>query len=185
MSFSDVELVASMAAGDRAAFGLFFDRHAPRILGLLVKLLGGRGDADDVLQETFWQVWLQAGRYHERRSQPGSWVVLIARSRAMDHLRRKRVREARVISGERAIDDAAGADCLLDHQDWKRHASAALLELPREQGALIGLAFYEGWTHEEIAERTALPLGTVKTRIRRGLMSLKESLGAELARPCP
>lgn len=185
MSYSDVDLLASMAAGDRAAFGQFYDRHAPRILGLLMKLLGRRGDAEDVLQETFWQVWLQAERFHERRSQPGSWVLLIARSRAMDHLRRKRVRDAKVINGDGTIDAAAGGDPLLDHQDWKHHASAALLQLPREQSALIGLAFYEGWTHEEIAERTDLPLGTVKTRIRRGLMSLKESLGAELARQCP
>src|SRR5262245_47958826 len=90
MALSDQDLLSRIASGDGAAFADLYDRHAPRLLALLVGWLGRREDAEDVLQDAFWQVWRQADRYDARRSPVEAWLVLIARSRALDHLRRRR-----------------------------------------------------------------------------------------------
>src|SRR5689334_20123685 len=90
MERSNQQLLSCIASGDRDAFAEFYERHAPRILGLLVRWLGRRCDAEDILQETFWQVWRRAADYNPGRSPPEAWLVLIARSRGADFLRQRR-----------------------------------------------------------------------------------------------
>lgn len=175
----DVHLLSQTAAGDREAFALFFDRHAPRALGLLIKLLRSRSDADDVLQDTFCSVWSKAGEYNAQRGSPIAWVLLIARSRAIDHLRRRR----RDGSSEAAPVERVAEDCgarRVEEHESHSNARRALTLLPEEQRSLIELAFYGGLTHEQIAATRSIPLGTVKTRIRLGMKRLREALAGEV-----
>ena len=180
MPASDVELLGRIAAGDRAAFAEFYDRHCGRILGLLIRLLRQRPEAEDVLQECFFQVWSQAGRYEAQRSAPTAWLVLIARSRALDCLRRRRRSDA-TCSADAAAPAVAAEDSGgdLEREEGAHLTSRALAQLPEEQRGAIRLAFYNGLTHEQIAESQHVPLGTVKTRIRRGIMRLREILSQE------
>ncbi|TWT41727.1 ECF RNA polymerase sigma factor RpoE [Phycisphaerae bacterium RAS1] len=175
----DIRLLARAGAGDRDAFSLFFDRHAPRALGLLLKLLRSRPDADDVLQDVFCAVWTRAAEYNAERGSPIAWLLLIARSRAIDYLRRRRRDTNPGAAVERvAADDAAS---LIDRDETSRGARRALADLPPEQRSVIELAFYGGLTHEQIALQRSLPLGTVKTRIRLGMKRLRETLTGEVS----
>ena len=172
MRISDAELLQKIAsARDPEAFAEFYDRFAARVYGLLLKLLRNRTDADDVLQEAFIQVWNQAGRFDPVRSVPEGWVLMLARSRALDRLRK------RPTTSTTAIPEAATSiepSAALLHDEAATALHAGLADLPKEQRELIGLAFFEGFTHEQIAKSMQLPLGTVKTRIRLGMMRLRE-----------
>lgn len=173
---SDEQLLARAAEGDREAFAALYDRHAPRVLGLLVRMLGQRGDAEDVLQETFLQAWRQAPRFDAGRSPGLAWLFVIARSRALDCLRRRRAPDAPPAATERAAPaEPAGVETL----DAALPARAALARLPEEQRSAISLAFFAGMTHEQIALQQGLPIGTVKTRIRRGMIALREYLHSD------
>ncbi|KAA0219914.1 MAG: sigma-70 family RNA polymerase sigma factor [Planctomycetota bacterium] len=179
---TDETLLKRVAARDSEAFSRLYDRCAGRVYAFILRLIGPSGDAEDVLQETFCQVWAQADRYSPDRSAPLAWMLLIARSRSLDHLRRRRVRASvPEIETPPVSDDVAEIHEL---NESRRSAGEALRRLPSEQSRLITLAFYGGLTHEQIARRESLPLGTVKTRIRRGMLSLKETLNAEVAKPC-
>ncbi len=171
---TDQQLLARIACGDRAAFGAFYDRHAADVLGLLVKLLRIHVEAEDVLQEAFWQVWCQAGRYDSGRSSPRVWLILIARSRAMDRMRKRRREPGGAPEGEpTTLVDAADE---IQRGESTQLARDALARLPAEQGGAISLAFFGGLTHEQIAQVQGVPLGTVKTRIRLGMKRLREEL---------
>ena len=172
VSPSDEQLISRLAAQDREAFAQFYDRHAPRVLGLLTRMLGVRGEADDVLQETFWQVWTRAASYDPQRSSPLIWLILIARSRARDQLRRRRRRDAPTPAGEAPL--VADVASETERAEDTQIARSALAQLPDEQRNLIRLAFFSGMTHEQIAAAESIPVGTVKTRIRRGMMRLRE-----------
>lgn len=158
---------------DRSAFAAVYDRLSPRVYGFLLKLLGNRTDADDVLQETFLQVWNQAERFDPSRASPDGWMLMIARSRAADRLRKRATAKT---LGEPATEPATTAHPgeQLETADSAGRVSAALARIPPEQGELIRLAFYDGLTHEQIARTLGLPLGTVKTRIRLGMMRLRD-----------
>jgi RNA polymerase sigma-70 factor (ECF subfamily) len=169
---ADQELIRAVAAGDAVAFAELYDRHAARVLGLLVRWLGDRGEAEDALQETFWHVWRRAARYDPGRAPPAVWLLLIGRSRALDRLRRRRP-EAAAAEGADADDPAAA----LVEEESSRQVREALALLPEEQRSAILLAFYGGLTHEQVARRQAIPLGTVKTRIRLGMKRLRQLLG--------
>ncbi len=151
----DQRLLESITRRDAAAFAEFYDRHAPRVFGLLVRLLGSRADAEEVLQETFWQIWRTAERYDATRSRPEVWLLTIARSRAMDCLRRR----GRAIESapESRPPDADPCDVLL-RQEAHNQLRGALAALPEDQRTPIVLAFFEGWTHVQIAGQLGIPL---------------------------
>ena len=175
---SDVELLSRMGTGDRAAFADFYDRYSGRMFGLLIKLVGRRSEAEDVLQETFWQVWSRASDFDGRRGSPLVWLVQITRSRAIDQLRRRRDHQPAT-----AAPDVGTSGQVLDgieREDLAAQARNAISSLPREQSAVIRLAFYGGLTHEEIARQRSIPLGTVKTRIRRGMQTLRKVLNGRV-----
>jgi RNA polymerase sigma-70 factor (ECF subfamily) len=174
MENSDQQLVSRIASGDSAAFAEFYDRHAPGVLGLLLRLLGQRADADDVLQETFLQVWRRAPQYDAGRATPVGWLVLIARSRAVDHLRQRR--PTNVAAAESICATLTDPADGLERQEVARCMRAALQRLPEEQRSAIGLAFFAGLTHEQVAQRLGVPLGTAKTRIRLGIQRLRTLL---------
>ncbi len=168
---SDQELLARIASGDREAFAAFYDRHAPRVLGLLVHLLHDRNEAEDLLQVTFFQVWSRAGQYDAARARPDVWLFLIARSRALDHL--GRARPPVVEPAEDDLVTSADPASALERTEASHKVREALAQLPEEQRSAITLAFFGGLTHQQVARHQALPLGTVKTRIRLGMNRLR------------
>ncbi len=172
----DEELLTRVAGGDSAALGEFYDLYSDRVLGLLMHTLRERADAEDVLQEVFLQVWQRAEQFNPERGSPAAWLFLIARSRAVDRIRRRK-REG----GAPLLDDQALPSMLLDNLDRSESAQRAvnaLMRLPEEQRRAIVLAFYEGLTQEQIADRQAIPLGTVKTRIRLGMQRLRDMMAS-------
>jgi RNA polymerase sigma-70 factor (ECF subfamily) len=171
---SDEQLLHAVASGDRTAFAEFYDRYAPRVLGVLVRWMGQRADAEDVLQDTFCQVWMQAKRYDPMRSPPAGWVYLIARSRAVDVMRQRRKTVDAASGAEQTVE--SDADAALERGETSAKIDEALRQLPQEQRSALWLAFFEGLTHEQVASRQAVPLGTAKTRIRLAMHRLRDAL---------
>jgi RNA polymerase sigma-70 factor (ECF subfamily) len=176
---ADRSAVERMARGDADALAELYDRHARLIYSLALRILRDDGEAQDVVQEVFAQLWRQAARYDDRRGTVAAWLVTVARSRAIDRLRRRRSRPES--SGDDAdtslmVDPAQPVDDRLLTSARASTVRAAMDELPLLQRIAIELAFFEGLTHVEIAERLEMPLGTVKTRIRQGLLRLRDRL---------
>jgi RNA polymerase sigma-70 factor (ECF subfamily) len=184
----DAALVAAMALGDEGAAARVYDRHAALVHAVALRVTGERADAEDVVVECFAQAWRQAARFDGARGSVAVWLAGIARSRALDLVRARGRREARVATDSERIDAAAPALASpsalerLETAERDAHVAAALATLPPVQRDMIALAFWEGLTHAEIAERSGTPLGTVKTRIRLGLQKLRERLAPTPAR---
>ena len=172
-----------MASGNADALGEVYDRHGRLVYSLALRIVRDQSDAEDIVQEVFSQAWRQASRYDPSRGTVVGWLLTLARSRSIDRLRGRRSRPDPSVDQARlnAIPDtAAPAD---DQVAWAGQAAqirAALEGLSLLQRMAIELAFYEGLTHAEIAERLELPLGTVKTRIRQGLLKLRDRLAGAL-----
>jgi len=166
-----------MAAGDRDAFARFYDRYAPLVFPFVLRIVGDRSDAADVLQDVFWEAWRDAGAYDATRGTPEAWLVMRARTRAIDRVRRGRRRAqtflAPVDEATAEAPPALGGDAA-QHAEDRQVVAAALSRLPESQRVVIELAYYAGLTQTEIAERLEQPLGTVKTRIRLALARLRE-----------
>lgn len=178
---SDGILLAKIAAGDKAAFAEFYDRHSSRIYGLAMKLLRQSRDADDVMQDIFWQVWTRADQFDARRGSPLAWLILLARSRCLDALRKQSRRRSALLN-EELDEPASGTDFIeaVVDSELAENAQQAMALLPEEQRVALQLAFFGGLSHQEIAEKLNAALGTVKTRIRLGMQKLRETLvGAE------
>lgn len=186
-SDSDAALVASMAAGDEQALGVLYDRWATTVHTLAYYLLGQADEAEDAVEETFWQAWRDAGRYDASRGAVSTWLSTIARSRALDRQRavRRRAEESldNVVPSSDGSGGVAGARAPTANPQQEAEASerardiaAALETLPAEQREVIELAYFGGLSQSEIAARTSLPLGTVKTRARLALEKLRAPL---------
>jgi len=175
----DHAALARMARGEGDAVAELYDRHARPIYSLALRILGDTTEAEDIVQEVFSQAWKQAARYNASRGAVGAWLLTLARSRAIDRLRAKRARPGDV-SDERVagqlVDAGPPADLLVLSSEQVARVRAALDELPLLQRAAIELAYYEGLTHAEIADRLEQPLGTVKTRIRLAMLKLRDVL---------
>jgi RNA polymerase sigma-70 factor (ECF subfamily) len=167
-----------MARGDEQALASLYDRYRLILFGLMLRILHSRAEAEDVLQEVFLQAWKKASNYDEARGRPFTWLVTLARSRAIDRLRsldsRERVAQDAAREVVEEVSDAATDAIRAEQSEVVRRA---LGELPSEQRRALELAYFEGLTQSEIAERLNSPLGTVKTRMRSGMMKLRETLG--------
>lgn len=168
---SDVALLDRVVQREQEAFAQFYDRYASRVFGLLIKILNNHSDAEEVLQVTFWQVWKSADKYNQARSNPRVWLFLLARSRAIEHLRRRpKACEEPPTPSDSSCEAVSPK---IESQESSAQIRNALAELPEEQATSIQLAFYQGLTHTQIAQRLEVPLGTVKTRIRSGVHKLR------------
>lgn len=176
----DAALLADVAAGHADALKRLYDRRAGALFALLVRILADEAEAGEALQETFVAIWQRAGRYDAGRSAPLTWMVMLARGLALDRRRARERRrgwigayEAEVASLE--VETRTGFADLADRES-RRQVADALGRLPEEQRHALELAFFRGWTHEDIARATGTPLGTIKARIRRGLGALRHHL---------
>jgi RNA polymerase sigma-70 factor (ECF subfamily) len=176
----DVELLHAVARGDEASLGKLYDRYRVILFGLLVRILSSREEAEDILQEVMLQVWRRAADFDERRGRPFTWLVTLARSRAIDRLRLLGARQRLADSAAQNAPDEA-SDAVKDtlHSEQREIVQRALAELPEEQTRILTLAYFEGLTQSEIATKLTTPLGTVKTRMRSGMIKLRELLGKE------
>ena len=174
MATASADLIRQMAAGDREAFALFYDRYAPVIFPLILRIVRERADASDVLQEVFWEAWRTADAYDPTRGSPEAWMVTRARTRAIDRIRSTRRRSEMFVAPlDEAIAGQPAPDAAERAED-RGTIRSALDRLPGAQREVIELAYYAGLTQTEIAERLKQPLGTVKTRIRLGLERLRD-----------
>lgn len=172
------ELIQRVAEGDRLALEGLYDRYAQRVFTLALRILRNQADAEEVVQEVFWQVWRGAGRYNPARGTPDAWLFTLARTRALDALRSSRRGEGLALEeASEASDDLAAAGA--QATEIRQIVTNALNGLSKVQRTAIELAYYGGLTQTEIAERTGAPLGTVKTWIRKGLEQLRDTFVAE------
>ncbi len=174
MDETGADLLARIVAGDRDAFGAFYDLHAPVLFGFCVRILRDARDAEDVLQETFVQAWRDARRFDAARASVRGWLFTIARSRALDRWRSRRSTEKRISAADAPeLERAAGAAGEAAAVDVRDFVERALAQLGENEQAVLRLAYFDGCTQEEIAARLGEPLGTVKSRTRSALAKLR------------
>ena len=177
----DVAVVQRMAAGDEQALGALYDRWYPLVHGVVSRLVRQPDDAEDVVEETFWQAWRQASRFDPTRGAVQTWLLTIARSRALDRVRSMRRRREEPLEsdeGGAVVQQVAEGGPELDAEasERRRIVVTALNDLPAEQREALELGYFGGLSQSEIAERTGQPLGTVKTRMRLAMQKLRGQL---------
>lgn len=184
---SDPDLLRQIVRRDERALALLYDRHSRLVYSVAVRMLRVPSDAEEVLQETFVRVWSRADTYAPALGSPLAWLTRIARNCAIDRIRAKKVRhqvDAVVATdpgrsdGEVAPEPATTVtpEALFAETATAGLVRGALASLPDTQRTLIEAAFFDGYTHSELSERFGMPLGTVKARIRTGLLALKSQL---------
>ena len=185
-------LLARSGLGDRAAFATLYERSSPHLLGVVLRINRDRAQAEDVLQDVYVNVWRAAQSFDASQSQPLTWLTSIARNRAIDSLRRAQTQPKLQTSPssndedddvyDTVADDAPGPLDLLSRASDARALSACMQGLSAPQRQSVALAFYDGLSHAEVAEKMRQPLGTVKSWVRRALQSLKSCLEAAVQR---
>lgn len=176
----DVELLRRIGAGERTAFAEFYDRHSALMFSVAARVLNDAGEAEDVLQETCMQIWQKAGNFDPKLGKASSWVATLTRNKAIDRIRssQRRNRLADEAGAEFAIASEVRdtANEAIHGHDKAKLIQSAIVELPAEQRRAIELAYFSGLTQDEIATKLSAPLGTIKARIRRGLLKLRDEL---------
>jgi RNA polymerase sigma-70 factor (ECF subfamily) len=176
----DARLLHAIGDGDERALAVLYQRRGGLVFSVLARMLGNEAEAQEVLQDTFIRLWRRAREFDEKRSSATTWLLLFARGLALDRLRARSRHMAKISEYEKEVASLASephADKNALQQDELADACRiALKQLPEPQGRALELAFFRGWTHEEIAGAQGEPLGTVKARIRRGLLTLQKVL---------
>lgn len=185
-------LVSRMAGGDEQALGTIYDRHGATLYALAFQILRDAHDAEEIVLETFNQAWRRAASYQQGRGSVAAWLVVLARSRALDRVR-SRTRHTRAV--ERAVTSeqdapapamgrgAAEANRYAEERERRGKVLAVLQQLPEPQRICIQLAYYEGLSQTEIAAKLSEPLGTIKTRTRQAMIKLRDLLGTMAPEP--
>ena len=175
----DAALMEKVMAGDESAFALLYDRYSPMLFGMLMRILQDSQAAEEVLQDIFLQLWRRPKQFDRSRGSLAAWLTVIGRNRAISKLRGRPTQEVleqtdgfyeNTLASSQNIESEASRTQLLDT------VKEAMARLPDEQRQAIEMAYFEGMTQSEIAARTGSPLGTVKTRVRTGMLSLKQLL---------
>ena len=176
----EVELLRSISEGDRYAFSCFYDQYAKLLFSIAFRILDDQKEAEDVLQEVFLQIWDKAGSYNPLLGKPGSWAVTLTRNKAIDYIRahQRRSKLMEHASTEMAANPSAfsPANESVHRPEHAELISSAVAELPADQRKAIEMAFFSGFTQNEISETLKEPLGTIKARIRRGMLKLRDRL---------
>lgn len=189
------QLLARAGLGDRAAFATLYERTSAHLFAVVLRINRDRAQAEDILQEVYVNVWRSAQSFDAAQSQPLTWLTSIARNRAIDSLRRAQtqpqIQAAHTSGGDDAeesdvydqvADDSAGPLELLSRASDARALSHCMQDLSAQQRQSVALAFFDGLSHAEVAQQLRQPLGTVKSWLRRALMSLRSCLEAAVQR---
>ena len=172
---SDASLMSRVLANDQSAMAEIFDRYGSLVYSVALRILKDPGQAEDVLQEIFIQIWRNPGKFAEGRGSLPAWLAVVARNRAIDHLRQRRPSES---FGDVVVASTVNLASEVERNNLIEKVRSVMSGLPAQQQRMVELAFFEGMTHSEIAVRTGEPLGTVKTRIRSALASLRKEIEA-------
>jgi RNA polymerase sigma-70 factor (ECF subfamily) len=172
---ADALILERMVARDARAVGDLYDRYHRLLFGLIVRILKDRSEAEEVLQEVFVQAWTRADSYDVALGSPAGWLVRIARNRAIDRLRANAAR-TRALDAAPFPPPVESPEAHAAQSEQQRTVARALGGLPHDQRELIEHAYFLGLTQTELAARFRLPLGTVKTRIRTGMLALRQQL---------
>ena len=176
------ELVRRCANGDADALETLYDRYSSTVCALALRVCGNRGEAEEITQEVFWQLWKQATRFDPARGSLASWLFTMTRNRALDGLRARGSAGDAVARATQARDDdpppAASPEVSSSEGERARAVRRALAELPPPQREALELAYYGGLSHSEIASRCGEPLGTIKSRIAQAVAKLRTALGS-------
>jgi RNA polymerase sigma-70 factor (ECF subfamily) len=181
----DAALIERIRAGDRAAFVAFYDRFSSLLFSVAARVLGDRKEAEDVLQEVMLVIWNKSGEYDPQLGTLSSWAVALTRNKALDRLRARTrrlrlIEEVAMTAEESNTATTPSVNELIHGKERAEILRAAMKALPAEQRLAIELAFFTGLSQSDIATRLQQPLGTVKARIRRGMLRLREQLGGVL-----
>jgi len=173
------QLIAQTAQGDQAALAMFYDRTSPQVFGFICRILNNREAAEEVTLDVYTQVWRQAHTYDAARGRPGAWLMTMARTRAIDRFRAGAAEQGRIESLDAAelfVSTGDTPEQDVEGQERRQYVQRALALLNTEQRQAIALAYFYGLSQSEIADKLKLPLGTVKTRMRLGMIKLREAL---------
>jgi RNA polymerase sigma-70 factor, ECF subfamily len=170
----DSVLVSGIRSGDEHAMAQLYDRYSPVVYSVALRVLADTGAAEDVLQEVFLQLWRNPDAFDSNRGSLGAWLAVIARNRAIDALRK---RKPETDSDEVVLSVNVDLESETERRRVLEKVRGVINGLPEDQRKALEMAFFEGLTHTEIAAKTGQPLGTIKTRIRTGLLSLRKALG--------
>lgn len=190
-SVDDYALMEAIASGDQAALAAFYDRHSPLVYSLCLRIVRDRSDSEDLLIDVFWELWARSARYDAGRGSPLTYLLTLARSRAIDRrragMKRRTVQVDDNWSGDAGRSDDSGlgkkpsptplADAVSKEMSEKIRIAMSKLEPAQRQA--LELSFFDDLSHSEIAQRLGKPLGTVKTNIRQGLIRLREVVRME------
>lgn len=177
---ADFGAVTRMARGDEGALAELYDRHARPVYSLALRIVGRPEDADDVTQQVFTQAWRTAARYEASRGAVAAWLLMMSRTRALDCLRRRGPLQFSADDEARLAaipDPEPSVELMAATREEVDAVRVAIEALPEEQRTALDLAYFGGLTQTEIAERTSTPLGTVKTRVRSALQTLRKAMG--------
>jgi RNA polymerase sigma-70 factor (ECF subfamily) len=181
----DAALIERIRTGDRTAFMAFYDRFSPLMFSVAARVLGDRKEAEDVLQEVMLVIWKKAGEYDPELGSLSSWAVALTRNKALDRLRARTrrlrlIEEVALMAEESEPSSTPSVNDILHGRERAGLLHTAMKDLPKDQRMAIELAFFTGLSQSDIAQRLQQPLGTIKARIRRGMLRLREQLGGVL-----
>jgi RNA polymerase sigma-70 factor (ECF subfamily) len=176
MEDNDEQLMLKVGEGSRPAFAALYDRFATPLYSLALKMVANEAEAQDLLQEVFLSVWNKAATFRAERGSAFAWVVTQVRNRAIDHIRMRRRRGELLEAHAEELEPAPVSSGSAESNERGRHVRSALEQLSAEQRQVLRLAYFEGLTQSEIAQKLAEPLGTIKARAHRGLARLRATL---------
>ena len=172
-----VAALARVAAGDRAAMQEVYRRTSAKLFGVCLRIFGERAEAEDAVQDVYLAIWRKAGTFDPARSSPITWLVTLARNRAIDRLRASGRRPTAPLElAADVADETPDAETALVHADEDTRVLECIEHLRPDDAVMIRTAFFDGVTYADLAERANLPLGTVKSRMRRSLLKLRDCL---------
>ena len=177
------QLVAALRARDERALAQLYDRYGGAIYGLALRVTGDSGAAEEISVDTFWQLWQQADRFDGSQGSLQNWLFTIARSRAIDRVRARVARKRTTAEDPTDVNDVRRPEEAAELVERRRLVREAMAGLSPDQRTALALAYYDGLSHSQIAERLQEPLGTVKTRIRQAMITLRRTLGPLLSTP--
>jgi RNA polymerase sigma-70 factor (ECF subfamily) len=169
-------LLGLIAQGDRAALATLYDRTSAKLYGICNRVLGSEAEAEEVLQDVYLIVWQKAARFDDAKASPITWLAVLARNRSIDRLRLRRLRTDPIGEANDIADDSDSALDVIERRQEHGRLAKCLEELDERQRTMIRAAFLDGATYPELSERESVPLGTMKSWIRRGLLRLRGCL---------